>query len=114
MSEYTDAIPIPMLVNATVDETTSDPVPLNNSRESYHSVQIATGTTSGVVKVETAPTRDFAGTWLEQMSVDLSTEPIKELRLEGVRGFVRHRISTVVAGGATPGVSSWVRRRMGS
>lgn len=111
--EYTDAIRIPMLAAVSVDETTSDPVPLNNSRGAYHSVHFADGTTSGVVTIETAPSRDYAGTWKEEATFSAADALIEDLWLEGTGGFVRHRISTVVAGGATPSVSTWIRRRMG-
>lgn len=108
MGDYADKVP--MLVAASVDETTSDPVPLNNTRQHWHGVEFAVGVTSGVVIVETAPTRNFAGAWKELLSVDASANMQDDITFPGLGGFVRHRISTVVAGGGSPSVSSWCKR----
>lgn len=110
MSDYVDPFAIPMLTNALTDETTSDPVPLNNTRKHWHGVEFATGVTSGVVVVEVAPTRDYGGTWTAKLTVDASSKLTDEAVLDGPGGFVRHRISTVVAGGGDPKVTSTMRR----
>jgi hypothetical protein len=112
--EYMDPIQIPMLVAATADETTSDPVPLNNCKQHYHGVEFHADVTSGVVVVETAPSRDYAGAWTEILSVDASVGLMGEISFPGPGGFVRHRISAVIAGGATPVASSWTRRLLTS
>lgn len=107
MSDHMDAIKIPMLVAASANQATSSPVALNNSKQHYHGVQFDPATASGVVKVETAPTKDWSGAWTEILSVDATVDKMAEISFPGPGGFVRHRVSTVLAGGT---VSSWTRR----
>ncbi len=108
--EYSDPIKVPMLTAASADETISTPVALNNTINHSHAVQFEEAVASGVVLIETAPTRNYAGTWEILLTADASVQKLHTL--DGYPGpgfFVRHRIGTVLAGGT---VTSWMRRRM--
>lgn len=127
--EYTDPIDIPMLTDATLINTTSDPVPLNNTRQFWGGFTIKAGTTAGVLVWEVARYRDFAGTWDILDSFDIAAtiaadaafataigagDVYKQITTyPGGNGFVRHRLSTAVTGGATHTLSSTIRRKMG-
>lgn len=119
--DYSDPFPIGMLSAATLINTVSTPVPLNNTRQHFHLITIKQGTTAGKVAVEAAPASDFAGTWDELMSWDVasdaalvtalgSADVVLSISLPGPSGFVRHRVATAITGGATHTVTSSMRR----
>lgn len=106
----TDPILIPMLTDATADETTSTPVPLNNASAHWHAAEFSDDSTGGVVIVEMAATRDWEGAWEEITRFTAADHAAKQLEWPGTGGFVRHRIETVISGGADPKVTSYCRR----
>ena len=131
MGDYTDPVLIPMLTAATLINTVSDPVPLNNCRQHWHSVKIRGATTAGVWVVEIAPERDFAGLWEPILSMDIAAEIAastagdgvftaqlaagdveRQISWPGPGGFVRHRIPTAITGGANHTITSVMRRIM--
>jgi len=65
------------------------------------------GTVSGgTVKIECADTQDYAGTWYELDSLDLSSPVLTDSQYQGsypggVGGFFRARVSSNVTGGGT-------------
>ncbi len=89
-----------LLVDQSVDETKgTTPV---NGRVQYITIYTAwgTGTTSGVVTIETAPDVNYAGTW---DSIDTHTwsaaDLVEKTQITGAFGAIRTRISTVIGGG---------------
>ncbi len=100
--------PITVLTNATTG--TSGIVPYDSfksCRETYVYVTWLSTTTSGVITVETSDDDSFTGTWASLGTVTFAgTAPIKAvMQITGVMQNLRARISTTVAGGATPGVT---------
>ena len=63
--------------------------------------------TSGAVQIETANEYDYSGTWAPigggPITVVASTDLVANF--VGVFNFIRARISTTIAGGATPSVT---------
>ena len=74
-----------------------------------HSIAWSSGVTSGVVEIEGAQEAGYAGTWAPIATVTHSgsgspkTEYVYSAAMFPV---MRHRISTVVAGGSTPTVTT--------
>ena len=100
-----------MLNAVSVDETavTFEAVDSATPQQGFHHhIKWATGVTSGVVEVECADDADYAGTWAPMATVTFSgTAPKQDyVYTPGRPRAIRHRISTVVAGGATPSVST--------
>jgi len=119
MSDYSDPFLIPQLSTATTLNTSSTPVPCNNARRHFHEVRFKQGATVGKVVVETAPTPDFAGTWDELESWDVSRDmdlfnevaagdAVRTTTLYGPSGFVRHRVAIAPDGGSS--ITSSMRR----
>lgn len=82
-----------------------------STRGTTHVIQWPTGVTSGVVEIETADDPDYAGTWAPVSTVTFAGTAPKEdyVYVPGVYSAFQHRISTVVAGGASPSVTTFVR-----
>jgi len=126
MPEYFDPIYIVMLTDATLINSVSAAVPLNNTKEHWGVVKIAQATTAGVFVAELAGERDFGGTWDQIFSVDIAAQIAAdaafaaaliagdvELQIPpypGPGGFIRHRVPTAITGGATHTVNSKMRR----
>ena len=86
-----------LLINATADETTGAVTPLNGSSRFNLSVRWGLGTSAGAVMVETAPYKDYAGTWVPQTTFTWSAAgKIDEWRGTGPFGAVRARIETAI------------------
>lgn len=86
-----------LLDNQTVDETAGAATPLNGSRNFNVSVEWGAGTSAGVVQIESAPYKDYAGTWsnLTQFTW-AAAESIDVWRGTGPFGAIRARISTAI------------------
>ena len=86
-----------LLDNQTVDETAGAATPLNGSRNFNVSVKWGAGTLSGVVQVESAPDKDYAGTWSNLTTFTwAAADSVDVWRGTGPFGAIRARISTVV------------------
>ena len=86
-----------LLDNVTVDETSGAATPLNGSRNFNVSVAWGAGTLSGVVQIESAPYKDYAGTWSNLTSFTwAAADSVDVWRGTGPFGAIRARISTVV------------------
>jgi len=75
----------------------------------HHYIKWATGTTSGVVKIETADDSAYAGTWavIATITNDGSGTAYEDYAYTpGQPKALRHRISTAVAGGGSPSVTT--------
>ena len=101
-----------ILLNAqSVDETVAAFEPEIGSTPQqgfHHHISWATGVTSGVVEVECADDSTYSGTWAPMATVTFAgTAPKQDyVYTPGRPRAIRHRISTVVAGGATPSVTT--------
>lgn len=103
-----------MLDAVSVDETavTFEPVAGASPQQGFHHhISWATGVTSGVVTIECADDADYAGTWAPMAVVNFTTSgntaPNQDyVYTPGRPRAIRHRISTVVAGGVAPSVST--------
>jgi len=94
------------LLNAqTVDEKTSEAVDVKGATQVAVYVTGAGTLASGVVTIEEAPERDYAGTWSTITTVAAADvtggQTIGVHMAAGSSAFIRTRISTVVAGGGT-------------
>lgn len=98
------AVSIP--AGTTAAATTPTVVALHDCRQVSWTVK-GTGTVSGgTVKFESADTADFAGTWNEVDSIDLSSPVLTDSIYQasypaGYGGFYRVRISANVTGGGS-------------
>lgn len=87
----------PLLVNQTADETAEAMTPLNGSRNVNVSVQWGNGTSAGVVAVESAPYKDYTGTWSNLTSFTWAAENSVDVwRGTGPFGALRTRITTAI------------------
>lgn len=81
------------------------------TRGTTHEISWATGVTSGVVEIESAPDADYTGTWAPVATVTFSgTAPkVDYVYVPGNHPAFQHRISTIVAGGASPSVTTSIQ-----
>ena len=87
----------PLLVNQTVDETAVAMTPHNGSKNFNVNVEWGAGTSAGVVAIETAPYKEYAGTWSNLTSFTWATvSTIDTWRGTGPFGAIRTRITTAV------------------
>ena len=87
----------PLLVNQTVDETAVAMTPHNGSKNFNVNVEWGAGTSAGVVAIETAPYKEYAGTWSNLTSFTWATvSTIDTWRGTGPFGAIRARIGTTV------------------
>lgn len=71
--------------------------PLNGSKQFNVNVRWGAGTSAGVVAIETAPDKDYAGTWSNLTSFTwASVSTIDTWRGTGPFGAIRARITTTV------------------
>lgn len=86
-----------LLSNATVDETSGAASPLNTSRWFNVTVEWGAGSSAGVVAIETAPHKDYAGTWSNLTSFTWAVaESVDVWRGNGPMGAIRARITTAI------------------
>ena len=86
-----------LLDNQTVDETTGATTPLNGSKNFNVTVQWGAGTSAGVVAVESAPYKDYAGTWSNLTSFTwAAASSVDVWRGTGPFGAIRARITTAI------------------
>ena len=86
-----------LLDNQTADETTGAVTPLNGSKHFNVSVEWGAGTSAGVVQIETAPHKDYSGTWSNLTSFTwAAAESVDVWRGTGPFGAIRARISTAI------------------
>ena len=100
-----------MLDAESVDETaaTFEPVAGASPQQGFHHhISWATGVTSGVVQIECADDSSYEGTWAPMATVTFAgTAPNQDyVYTPGRPRAIRHRISTVVTGGAAPSVTT--------
>jgi hypothetical protein len=86
-----------LLRNETVDETAGAASPLGQSSHFNVTVEWGNGATGGVVEIEAAPHKDYAGTWTSLATFAwAAANKIDMWRGTGPFGALRARISTVV------------------
>ena len=107
----TTAVDRIMLNAQSVDETAvafEPAIGADPQQGFHHHISWATGVTSGTVEVECADDSSYAGTWASMATVAFSgTAPKQDyVFTPGRPRAIRHRISTVVAGGGAPSVTT--------
>ena len=90
----------------SVDETKSDAIDSRAAKAVTLIVEAGAGVSSGVVKLEGAPTSDYAGTWVEMASLTINVASkifSATVDVGDANGlpmpYVRARIETVIGGG---------------
>jgi len=96
-----------MIAGQSASGQTSGPIPLNNTFRHWNGAVFAAGVTSGTVIIETGPSMN--GPWTLAATIDAATGA-QEYRADGPGGFIRHRIGTTIAGGASPSVNTYCNR----
>lgn len=77
--------------------------------ETTHYIDWATGVTSGAIQIETASSTSYAGTWApygDPIAFSGTAPKADYVRVQGCYNAIRHRISTAVAGGSAPSVTT--------
>ena len=114
MGTYTAAMSgVPYILLASKTTGTSESLAIPPSfRHHNFMVTALTGTTSGAVTIETSNTPDDSNTWAaivpdKSIANPLTVSAAADLLIaySGLLNFVRARVSTTIAGGATPGVT---------
>lgn len=102
---------ISVMPASSVDETLSRPIDVLGYDRCTFYITGAGTVSSGVITYEEAPTIAFTGTWSSITTTDLSMVTVSNGAVAAVHltsacyGAIRCRISTVVGGGGTVGVS---------
>lgn len=86
---------------------TSDAVPIQQFRSIGGTVAFATDVTAGTVIFETAPTKDYSGTWVEAFTIafgDTAAAAPKAIgqAINVAANFARARFTVNASGGASP------------
>ena len=92
---------------SAVTTGTSAAVPIQQFRSVGGSCRFATGVTAGAVIFETAPTKDYSGTWSELFTITFAgTAPnVITDGLNVAANFIRARVVTTISGGGSPSVT---------
>lgn len=110
MGNAAQAVGRTMLNAATTGSVVYTPRANSRSQQGFHHhIKWASGTTSGVVVIEVSDSSTYAGTWaaITTFTNDGSGNAYEEYAYTpSTPSAIRHRISTTVAGGATPSVST--------
>lgn len=86
---------------------TSAAVPIQQFRSIGGTVRFATGVTAGTVVFETAPTIDYAGTWIEALTIAFGDTAAAAPKAVGsgvnvAANFARARFTVDASGGGSP------------
>lgn len=91
---------------SAVTTGTGTAIALQDCRQVSWTVKGAGTVSGGIVKIESADTSDYSGTWNELDSLDFSSAALTDKEYQGtypgsVGGFFRARVSSNVTGGGT-------------
>lgn len=94
-----------VLLDAQIDLNTAGYLNVSDCAqltESAFYVRFQSSSSSGVVKIETADSEDYAGTWAVLATVTWAADAtVQYVALTGALRAVRARISTAIGGGGT-------------
>lgn len=81
---------------------TGKPIPMQDCRQTFWTVEGAGAISAGTIIIETADTFDYSGTWHQLESVNgtaVANKSYVNTTVGAASGFIRARIGTTIAGG---------------